>query len=76
MKVKEALDTLQYGTKYQLVGAKTGKNLFRSWVNKTAEPFVNCDVASIWASMRTNHNNVFNLPVWLEPIVVITISGL
>lgn len=76
MKVKEALDTLQYGTKYQLVGAKTGQNLFKSWVNKTADPFVNCEVASIWASARTKCCNIFKTPEWIEPIVVISISGL
>lgn len=76
MKVKEALDTLQYGTKYQLVGAMTGKTLLRSWVSKKNEQFNERDVASIDASFRVRKDYIFNLPESVVPIVVITITGL
>jgi hypothetical protein len=75
MNVKEAIDTLLPGTRYQLVGAMTGKTLLQSWISKKTEPFEELSVGSISASVRFHKNFAYKLPEWLEPIVVISISG-
>jgi len=76
MKVKEALDTLMSGARYQLMGAMTGKVLLQSWKSKKIEPFEELNVCSISASVRFHKDFAYKLPEWLEPIVVISISGL
>jgi hypothetical protein len=76
MKVKEALENLTYGANYQLVGAKTGKTLLRSWISKKNERFNERDVASIEATVRIRKDSIFNLPEQIQPVVVIMISGL
>lgn len=75
MKVKEVLNDLMPGTKYQLMGSKTGKILFQSWRQKTKEQFLELDASLIGASVRIQNDYIFKYPEWIEPIVIITIVG-
>ena len=65
MKVKEVLGTLMPGTRYQLMGAMTGKTLLQSWISKKVEPFEELNVGSISASVRFHKNFAYKLPEWL-----------
>ena len=74
MTVKELLDLLGFDTKYELIGAKSGRRLCSSWNNKKEyiERYYDCRVTDkpIYASLMTSDRNNYTYP-----IVSIYVSG-
>lgn len=78
MKVAELIKLFSLGTRYKLIGAKTGKNLYKSWVNKNFDKFKDLEVSYIpmEASLQIQHGAVTGQPEYIRPIILIYVSGL
>lgn len=74
MTVKEVLSLLSYGERFELVGAKTGKRLCCSLINKKEyiEKYNDYEVpdSPIYASLYTNKEKNY-----AYPIISIWVSG-
>lgn len=70
MKLKELFEHVSSGTHYKLIGAMTGKLLFRSWRNKETDKFDDYNVATIRSAARLVSTDFVN------PIIEIWLSGL
>ena len=75
MKVADLIKLLSYGTRYKLIGAKTGLPLYKSWANKNLDKFKDLDVADtpIDASFQIQRET---MPESIRPIIIIYVSGL
>ena len=78
MKVAELIKLFFHSTRYKLIGAKTGKTLYKSWVNKNLDKFKDLDVAepSIEASFQIQCGVIIGEPEYVRPIILIYVSGL
>ena len=72
-RLKDIKKLIINNTHYYLKGAKTGKVLFRSWVNKKTDKFDNDLICSIWGDTRK-----VDCPYggYVTPIFGIFLSGL
>lgn len=77
MKVADLIKLLSYGTRYKLIGAKTGLPLYKSWANKNLDKFKDLEVADtpIEASFQIQRG-VGIEPEYIRPIILIYVSGL
>lgn len=77
MRLKELIDTMAYGTHYKLIGAKTGKHLADSIVNKKGYimAFLEDDVSGFFPSFDAQKNNITKVPEYIRPIICIWLSG-
>ena len=61
IKVNDVLNMLSYSTQYELIGAKTGKKLYKSWRNTNIDKYKDLDVTpghSIELSFRIYTNSM------------------
>lgn len=77
MKVIDILELLSKGTSYELIGAKTGKVFYKSWVNKNLEKFIDLEVpnAPINVSFRIVSDAFIKRVEYTCPIIQIWVSG-
>lgn len=79
MTVKEVINMLSYGEKFTLIGAKTGKTLYRSNVNtkKCLEKYLdkNCTSQPIRAIFDANICKITKQVEFISPMISIWISG-
>lgn len=78
MKVAELIKLLSFFTKYKLIGAKTGKTLYKSWSNKNLDKLKDLDVADtpIEASFLIQGGVIKGQPESIRPLIIIYVSGL
>lgn len=78
MKVIDLIKLFSFNTRYKLIGAKTGKTLYKSWVNKNLNKFKDLDVSDIPLDVSFQiQSEVFTRePKYIRPIILIHISGL
>ena len=78
MKVIDLIKLFSFYTRYKLIGAKTGKTLYKSWVNKNLDKFKDLDVAVIPldVSIHIQHRVIMGEPEYIRPIILIYVSGL
>lgn len=78
MKVTELIKLFSLNTSYKLIGAKTGKTLYRSWANKNLDKFKDLEVSDtpIEASFQIQSNVIMGEPEYIRPIILIYVSGL
>lgn len=78
MKVNDILNMLSYSAQYELIGAKTGKKLYKSWVNTNIDKYKDLDVSpnySISPTMRIYNDSLGNHQA-TYPILLIYVTGL
>lgn len=78
MKVADLLKLFFNSTNYKLIGAKTGKTLYKSWVNKNLDKFKDLEVINIpiQASFQIQRGVIIGEPEYVRPIILIYVSGL
>lgn len=78
MKVAELIKLFSFFTRYKIIGAKTGKTLYKSWSNKNLDKFKDLDVAEtpIEASFLIQGGVIKGQPDYIRPIILIYVSGL
>ena len=79
MKVAELIKLLSFGTRYKLIGAKTGLPLYKSWVNKNLDKYKDLDVADapIEASFHVQcRYGITGEIEHIRPIILIYVSGI
>ena len=78
MKVADLIKLFSLSTKYKLIGAKTGKTLYKSWVNKNFDKFKDLEVSYVpmEASLQIQHGVFTGQPEYIRPIILISVSGL
>ena len=78
MKVAELIKLFFHSTQYKLIGAKTGKTLYKSWANKNLDKFKDLEVADspIEASFQIRRGVIIREPEYIRPIILIYVSGL
>lgn len=78
MKVSDLIKLFFHSTRYKLIGAKTGKILYKSWVNKNLDKFKDLEVteSSIVASLQVQSGVINGEPEYVRPIILIYVSGL
>ena len=78
MKVTDLTELFSVSTRYKLIGAKTGKTLYKSWVNKNLDKFKDLEVADtpIEASFQIQRGVGMGEPEYIRPIILIYVSGL
>lgn len=78
MKVADLIKLLSFFTRYKLIGAKTGKTLYKSWSNKNLDEFKDLDVADtpIEASFLIQGGATKCQRECIRPIILIYVSGL
>lgn len=78
MKVADLIKLFSLSTKYKLIGAKTGKTLYKSWVNKNFDKFKDLEVAytPMEASLQIQRGVYSGEPESIRPIILIYVSGL
>ena len=80
MKVKEAIELLGYGTHFALIGAKTGKMLHNSTLNKKshAEKYYECNTtdAPFYADFEASKDRIIKSNCdFIRPRICIWVSG-
>ena len=78
MKVNDILNMLSYSTQYELIGARTGKKLYKSWINTNIDKYKDLDVTpecSITTALRIRNNSI-GINESAYPILVIYVTGL
>lgn len=79
MKVKEVINMLSYGETFALIGAKTGKTLYRSNFNtkKYLEKYLdmNCTEQPIGAIFDARICNITKQIELIKPMISIWVSG-
>ena len=77
MEVKDTLQLVHLGTRYELVGAKTGKSLYKSWVNKNLDKYIDLEVAStpLDVSLCAINNTYVKKTECVYPVLHIWVSG-
>lgn len=78
MKVNDILNMLFYSAQYELIGAETGKKLYKSWINTNIDKYKDLDVSpkySISPAMRIR-NDSLGIPQAAYPILLIYVTGL
>lgn len=78
MKVADLIKLFPFSTRYKLIGAKTGKTLYKSWVNKNLDKFKDLDVpdAPLDVSFHVQYGVIIREPEYMRPIILIYVSGL
>ena len=78
MKVAELIKLFFHSTRYKLIGAKTGKTLYKSWVNKNLDKFKDLEVTepSIAASIQAQSGIIKGEPEYIRPVILIYVNGL
>ena len=78
MKVADLIKLFSLGTRYKLIGAKTGLPLYKSWTNKNLDKFKDLEVADtpIEASFQIQRGVGIGEPEYIRPIILIYVSGL
>lgn len=79
MKVKDVINMLSYGERFTLIGARTGKTLYRSNVNtkKCLEKYLDMDCTKqpIRAIFDANICKVTKQVEFITPMISIWVSG-
>ena len=78
MKVADLIKMFSFNTRYKLIGAKTGKTCYKSWVNKNFDKFKDLDVADapLDVSFHIQYGVITGEPEYMRPIILIYVSGL
>ena len=68
MKLKELLERFSYGTHYKLIGARTGKHLADSYVNKEGyiKSFMDDDVSGIFPAFDAQKDRITKCPEYIR----------
>lgn len=71
MTVEEAIKSLTYGVEYQLIGAKTGRKIAKSWTNKKEyiEKYHEYACPGMYPSFRQGYSES------IHPIMCIWVTG-
>ena len=77
MKLKELFDVISYGTHYKLIGARTGKHLADSYVNKEGyiKSFMDDDVSGIFPAFDAQKNSITKVPEYVRPVICVWLNG-
>ena len=76
--VNDVLNMLSYSAQYELIGAKTGKKLYKSWINKNIDKYKDLDIiskCSIQPALRIRTNSI-GVPESAYPILTIYVTSL
>ena len=77
MKLKELIDVFSHGTHYKLIGARTGKHLADSYVNKEGyiKSFMDDDVSGIFSAFDAQKNSITKVPEYVRPVICVWLCG-
>ena len=78
IKVNDILNMLSYSAQYELIGAKTGKKIYKSWINTNIDKYKDLEVipkCCIQPTLRTRTNSIGS-PESAYPILTIYVTGL
>ena len=77
MKLKELIDVFSFGTHYKLIGAKTGKHLADSHINKEGyiKAFMDDDVSGIFPAFAAQNEHITKVPEYIRPVICGWLSG-
>lgn len=77
MKLKELLELFTRGTHYKLIGARTGKHLADSYVNKEGyiKSFWDDDVSGIFPAFDAQKDTITKVPEYITPVICVWLSG-
>lgn len=77
MKVEHILKLISYNERYKLVGGKTGKTLYKSWINKNLDKYKDLDVClePISTDLDIQHDHINGTVNSVKPVILIYVSG-